>query len=114
MSETRLIGVDVTDRNNWTPSWEWYPGARPSADHIDMLLFILAFAALPTHPPLQGPAPPPPPPPTGSAVVSRAICGDQWNTNGGPSGPEPSDAGYGGCFQSLAGGACPGLGNASA
>eukprot|EP00959_Pyramimonas_sp_CCMP1952_P065840 1374628-Pyramimonas_sp.AAC.1 len=32
----------------------------------------------------------------GPAVISRALCRDHWYTNGGPLGPEPSDAGHGG------------------
>eukprot|EP00959_Pyramimonas_sp_CCMP1952_P094773 1982411-Pyramimonas_sp.AAC.1 len=59
MSEMRLLGVDVTDRNNWTPHWEWHPDASPSADHPDRLKCVPAFAARSTYLPLLGPAPSP-------------------------------------------------------
>eukprot|EP00959_Pyramimonas_sp_CCMP1952_P129059 2698802-Pyramimonas_sp.AAC.1 len=32
MDEMRLLGVDVSDRNAWTPPWEWRPDASPSTD----------------------------------------------------------------------------------
>eukprot|EP00959_Pyramimonas_sp_CCMP1952_P033682 707423-Pyramimonas_sp.AAC.1 len=57
-SEMRLPGVSMTDRNNWTPPWEWHPDASPSADHPDRLPCIWAFFTHPTYLLFQGPAPP--------------------------------------------------------
>eukprot|EP00959_Pyramimonas_sp_CCMP1952_P088016 1841653-Pyramimonas_sp.AAC.1 len=35
MAEMMLLGVDVTDRDNWTPPWERHPDVSPLPDHPD-------------------------------------------------------------------------------
>eukprot|EP00959_Pyramimonas_sp_CCMP1952_P375102 7855716-Pyramimonas_sp.AAC.1 len=91
MAKMRLLGADVTDRNNWTPPWDGTPmRVHRHTTQIGRHLFRHSL-----H--------------TQHACHSKdqhhhrwtiryfpsILCGDQWSATGWQIGPGPSDSGHG-------------------
>ena len=86
MSEMRLLGVDVTDRNNWTPRWERHPVASPPEDPRPATMYS-GFRRAPNAPSISRTSSTT----DGPAAISLELCTGPWNTNCGPAGPGPRE-----------------------